>query len=153
MGTMSPPRLFARVLLCTFWCGLVLATMGCNSGGLVPVTGSVTMEGTALKTGSVTLYPDESKGNTSQEISTGEIVDGKYEIFTNRKRGAPPGAYKVVVVSTNYSGGAGPQKGATAEPPISFIADKYGNKQSTPLSFEVIKNAAAGTYDLKVTKD
>jgi hypothetical protein len=61
--------------------------------------------------------------------------------------------YKVVVNSTNFSGTTAPAKGATAEIPVSLIAEKYGNKQMTPLAFEVSKSAAAGTYDLKVTKD
>ena len=132
---------------------LAFAPTGYNSDRLIPVTGSATLAGTALKAGSVTLYPDESQGNTTQEIPVGEIVDGRYEIFTNRKRGAPPGAYKVVVVSTNYSGGTGPVKGATAEQPVSFIGEKYGNKLSTPLAIEVSRNPPAGAYDLKVTKD
>src|SRR5687768_17163549 len=101
---MSPFHALGRDFLRLLVLVLVLAITGCNSGGLVPVTGSVHFDGAPLKAGSIALHPDESKGNQSQEIPIGLIVEGKYEIYTNRERGALPGAYKVVVVSTNFSG-------------------------------------------------
>jgi hypothetical protein len=66
--------------------------------------------------------------------------------------GKPLGAYKVAVTADNFSGGAAPAKGATAEAPRSLINTKYGDPLRTPLSYEVVAKPEAGAYDLKVTR-
>lgn len=135
---------------------VVCAAVGCGSGSsatLYPVSGDVKVDGKALAQGAVTLYSDGAKGNASKEIPVGEIKEGRYEIFTGKRRGAPVGVYKVVVVSTNFSGGNAPAPtGGTMELPKSFINEKYGDQKRTPLVIEVVEKAPDGAYDLKVTK-
>jgi hypothetical protein len=145
-------------LLCLGLLGCILAgaAAGCGSGGsagLYPVSGEVKLDGKPLPVGSVTLYADTSKGNETREIPVGEIKEGRYEIFTGKRRGAPLGVYKVVVVSSNFSGDkAPPPTGGTFELPKSFIHDKYGDQKRTPLVLEVVAKPTEGAYDLKVTR-
>jgi hypothetical protein len=133
-------------------CLLACSAMSCRSGGSAncyPVSGEVMVDGKPLPMGSVTLYADSGKGNTSKEVPVGEIKEGRYEIFTGKRRGAPLGVYKVIVVS----GDKVPQPtGGTAELPKSLIDTKYGDPKRTPLVVEVVERPPPGAYDLKVTK-
>lgn len=137
-------------------CLLAWASIGCGSGNrstLYPVSGEVKVDGKPLAVGSVTLYADGSKGNDSKEIPVGEIKEGRYEIFTGKRRGAPPGVFKVVVVSNNFTGEkVPPPTGGTFELPKSFIHEKYGDQNRTPLVVEVVEKAPDGAYDLKVSR-
>jgi hypothetical protein len=136
-------------------CCLAVMALGCGSGApahLYPVSGEVTVEGKPLAAGSVALHPDRTRGNQSQEIPVGQIKEGRYVIYTGKHPGAPLGAYKVAVTADNFSGGAAPAKGATAEAPRSLINTKYGDPLRTPLSYEVVAKPEAGAYDLKVTR-
>jgi hypothetical protein len=135
--------------------GLTLALAGgCGSGqgNLVPVAGIVTLDGEQLPGGSVSFHPDASRGNTSQEIPVGTIVNGKYELSTRSQRGAPPGWYQVVVISDNFSGSKAPPKGATAELPKSVIHLKYTQPGTTPLTREVTAQPPPKAYDLEVSR-
>lgn len=129
---------------------LALLAGGCGSGdsGLVPVAGAVTVGGAPLDAGSVTFLPDASRGNTSQDVPVGTVSKGRYELTTRNKKGAPPGAYKVIVVSDNLSGDNPPPKGATAEMPRSKINPRYGDPAGTPLRKDVTAKPAEGAYDL-----
>jgi hypothetical protein len=69
---------------------------------LVPVTGTVTVDGKPLQTGMVTFYPNHSKGNAYLRGAGGKIKDGMYELWTydkkgEAKKGISPGWYRVVV--------------------------------------------------------
>ena len=78
------------------------ATPGCGPAGpkLDPVSGIVTLSGAPLKSGTITLIADASKGNTEQGTSTGKIEsDGRYAISTDGKEGAPPGWYKAIIIT------------------------------------------------------
>jgi len=127
---------------------------GCGSGAkLVPVAGTVTLDGQPLPVGSVTFQPEAGPGNANQEVPVGKIVDGKYELTTHGKKGAPPGKYKVVVVSNNFSGDNPPKPtGGSMPVPKSFISLKYSTAAATPLSKEVVANPVPDAYDLKLTK-
>ena len=131
----------------------VSGVAGCSSkSGLHPVSGSVTVDGEPLAAGSVTLRADGTQGNASLEIGAGKIQEGEYEIFTRQERGVAAGFYKVLVVSTNFSGDNPPPRGATAPMPRSLINRKYGDLARTPLSLEVVAEPVEGAYDLEVSK-
>jgi hypothetical protein len=120
---------------------------------LVPVSGAVTLDGKPLPVGDVTFQPAAGLGDANQEVPVGKIRDGKYELSTRGKKGAPLGKYKVVVVSNNFSGDNSPRpRGGTNEPPKSFINLKYTSAATTPLSKEVVDKPAPDAYDLQVTK-
>jgi hypothetical protein len=130
-------------------CALGLAgAFGCGAAP-VPVAGKVTLDKKPLTTGIVSFRPDRSKGNTIAVEPRGKIApDGTYAVETNGKPGAPPGAYKVVVIAQ------GPP--VNPKDPYSrnkqIINPKFLQEEKTDLSVTVVNDPAPDAYDLKVTK-
>lgn len=146
----SPPargwtaRLAATTLLTAGIAGL----SGCSEApksNLVPVEGRVTLDGKPLASGSVSLRP-ESKGTWDQP--TGAIAEGRYTIYTNGQRGAPPGAYRAVVFATESA--RTPSGAAHPGMPKSVIPKRYNDPQSTPLEVVVAPTAGTSSYDLEI---
>jgi hypothetical protein len=147
------PRILHSPIARRFGCALLLAgllgsTLGCgNEATLYPVSGKVTVNGKALTSGSVRYVPDKAKGNTFGGEPVGEINDqGEYTLNHMGKPGAPLGAYKIIVTST----------GATTSDNTSVKAQNtvranYSDVKTTSLAAEVVKEPAAGAYDLKLT--
>ncbi len=109
---------------------------GCADDGpkLVPVAGRVTLDGQPLSNGSVTLRPEA--GDSNWEQPTGSIdADGKYVVYTQRKPGAPPGKYRVVIFATaatkDASGAAHPGL------PKSIVPAIFSDPKQTPLEIVV----------------
>lgn len=97
-----PRRLLQPVIL---WTGLILSGCGAeNRPRLYPVAGYVLLAGVPLAGGSVTLRPDSTHGGWEQP--TGSIeADGRYQVYTQGRSGAPAGRYVVVVFSTTSKPG------------------------------------------------
>lgn len=141
-----------------------LGLLGCGGGGssdkLVPVSGKVMSDADPLTTGTVTFYPDESKGNKTKLTPSGMIdKTGNYKLSTSDGTGAPLGWYKVAVSPMGMGGmQAAPSGGATTDPNASLapsggaVNKKYLVPESSGLRVEVVASPAAGAYDLKVTK-
>jgi len=73
---------------------------GCGSGPkLVPVSGTVTLNGKPLKDAAILFLPDESnrEGLPGQD-QTGP--EGNYKVMTNGRSGLVPGKYRVVVTKS-----------------------------------------------------
>lgn len=123
---------------------LLAAGCGSRTGKLHTVTGKVTLpDGTPVTQGVVTYAADKSRGNQSTFTASGKInSDGTYTLLTNDKDGAPPGWYKVTVV-TNYPGG---------DPPRITLNRKYADPKRSDLAREVVADPAPGAYDLRVSK-
>lgn len=132
---------------------LALAVGGCWGGEdarLIPVAGTVTYAGRPLTTGTVSFRPDAARGNHSLHHPTGAIdAQGRYELFTAGKPGAPPGAYKIVVFASEQV-----RPTASVHPglPKSLIPPRYNDPADTPLTIEVLANSADGAYDLRLEK-
>jgi hypothetical protein len=127
--------------------GLVaLAGCGGEREKLAPVAGVVTAGDKPVPSGTLTFYPDASKGNATQHQPTGVLgSDGRFELFVpGGKKGAPPGWYKVVVYAVDD-----PQPG---KPNKYFVHKKYTEQATTPLQIEVIDNPEPNRYDLKLEK-
>lgn len=127
----------------------LLAAGGCShdSDGFYPVQGKVTADGKPITVGSVTFRPDASKGNKTLHHPTGNIeADGTYTLYTISKPGAPPGWYRVMVFA---DGNPNPAPGT---PPQWLHNVKYTAEGTTDLRMEVIENAPAGAYDLKLSR-
>jgi len=82
------------------WCWWALAVgvavlSGCGDkyDGRVGVTGSVTLEGAPLDTGTITFEPFDGRGSASGA----DITNGQYSI--ERKSGLKPGKYRVMITS------------------------------------------------------
>lgn len=136
-----------RVALTVLVFGLA-APAGCNgeTEKLAPVSGTLTADGKAVPNGTVTFYPETSKGNTSQHQPTGVVgTDGRFEVYLpGGRKGVPPGWYKVVVYAVDN-----PQPG---KPNKYWVNKKYTDRTSTPLLVEAVENPEPGRYDLKLDK-
>jgi len=130
---------------------LLSLLVGCGSGTstMVPVKGKLTISGEKLGMAGVSFRADESKGNQTKHIPAATTDgSGMYELTTGGEKGAPAGWYKVVITppSPPITGGELPQ---TGPPPFD---QKYLTPDTTDLSIEVKAGAAAGAYDLNLTK-
>jgi hypothetical protein len=130
---------------------LLVAGCGNKTGGRVPVSGIVEVDGKPLKGGIIYLSPDESKGNAERIGCSAQINNGRFEIQTTgvdsaaTGSGAPPGWYKVSFRVDMMAGKSKSEKSDSAINPI------YLDRKNTPLSIEVVENPKAGAYDLKLS--
>jgi hypothetical protein len=127
--------------------------LGCSDDGLgklYPVSGTILVEGRPLAgvgQGSVSLRGDAARGNPTMHQPTGAInSDGRFELITGGKKGAPAGWYKVMVTAYENRIEEGPVK------PRLLLDEKYYHPQKTDLSLEVVAEPAPGAYDLRVTR-
>jgi hypothetical protein len=134
---------------------LVAAAVGCSGNDearFVAVSGKVKLNGRPLDVGTVSFHPDASKGNKSMHIPYGQIdADGNYELTTIKKKGAPPGWYKVVVFADGNADPSG-KPPTTLQPPKLLTNTKYADEKSTDLVIEVVAKPEPGAYDLNVSK-
>lgn len=116
---------------------------------LVAVTGIVTVDGQPFPKANVSFRPDEAKGNKFPQYLPAGVADenGKYELVTTARPGAPPGWYKVVVIAPSPPPGAEAPK--VGPPPFD---KKFSNPDLTDLEVEVKAGAEPGVYDLKLSK-
>jgi hypothetical protein len=139
---------------------------GCNSDGVdaVQVSGRITVDDEPLRSkgGIVNFVPNKDKGNTTTLEPTGQVdEDGKYTVYYAKgKRGAPPGWYKVQVTVMPLGDRPPPMpqpkgkvKGkAVQQPPPPLFNTKYTRADKSGLDIEVVRDAAPGAYDLKLTR-
>jgi hypothetical protein len=119
-------------------CLLLLA--GCGSGHDASITGTVTLDGTALTTGTVTFHPVAAGA-----IAYGQIdSQGNYAVKTGRESGLKPGSYVVTVVATGE-----PSKGMDESPGELLTPARYGNVEQSDLKFEV--KAGENKIDIPLT--
>lgn len=116
-------------------CSLVMS--GCGSSEVLPetapVSGTATINGQPLKSGTVTFHPDGEGNPGFAEIKE----DGTFEVTTYElKDGAVLGMHKVTVeVFDTNPGGPPPLPGSEQEE--STVPKKYASPETTPLRFEV----------------
>jgi hypothetical protein len=133
-------------------CGLLIAGLcGCGGSGdekLTAVAGRVTVNGAPLTIGAVTFQPDVEKGNQTQHIPVGQLgADGRYELMSATKNGAPLGWYKVAVSAQEPIDPKNPYA-----PPKHLVNPKFSDAATSGLRLEVVANPAPGAYDIAVTK-
>jgi hypothetical protein len=146
-------RFNPKLQFCLTGLATCLLFTGCsNKGddGRVPVVGKVTFkDGKPLHRGVVIFTPDGSKGNNSQHEPRGPIDElGNFKLSTTATlRGVRPGWYTVTIVAQEpYD-----ESKSSWDPPW-IISRKFGNRQTSGLTAEVIENANPGRYDFQVSK-
>ncbi|QDU73127.1 hypothetical protein Pan97_00940 [Bremerella volcania] len=94
----------ANLGVCLLLAALVLS-VGCTASETngTQVSGSVTVGGSPLKSGSITFEPDSKQGNSGPAAIT-PVVDGKYQ--TDPKRGVGKGAYVVRITPPDVESGS-----------------------------------------------
>jgi hypothetical protein len=134
------------------WYGVVcVALCGCEAGRsekLAPVVGKVTVNGAPLTSGGVTFRPDVEKGNLTQHIPVGAIdAEGRYELMSATKKGAPLGWYKVAVSAQEPIDPKNPYA-----PPKHLVNPRFSDAAMSGVAVEVVEKAAPGAYDFEVAK-
>lgn len=128
---------------------LLISTTGCGKDApkgppLVQVSGIVTLNGKPLATGGTVSYRD--LGGTIQP--SGKVdSDGRYELFTDKRAGAPAGNYRVLVFASESP----EQTAAHGGLPRLIVHKKFMDLTTTPLHREVKDGNPSGAYDLQVT--
>ena len=135
------PQLLVCVVASSFvWCG-------CGGTYDAYVSGTVTLDGSPLPSGSVSYIPDQA-GPASYGVI---LNDGTYVVNTGREEGLPSGAYTVTVVARersieDTSGRGLPPKAGERITPI-----WYGKKKSSPLKFTV--DSGSNEINLELTNE
>ncbi len=138
----------ARLSACGILCAVLCSCEAGRDEKLAPVVGKVTVNGAPLASGAVTFQPDREKGNLTQHIPVGTLgAEGRYELMSATKKGAPLGWYKVAVSAQEPIDPKNPYA-----PPKHLVNPKYSDAATSGLAVEVVANAAPGAYDLEATK-
>ncbi len=128
---------------------LLVSILGCGQDApkgppLVQVSGIVTLNGKPLATGGTVSYRD-SGGIIQPSGKVGS--DGHYELFTDKRPGAPVGNYRVLVFASESPEQAAVHGGL----PRLIVHKKFMDLTTTPLHREVKDGNSSGAYDLQVT--
>lgn len=130
---------------------LLAGLVGC--GGLKEAEGTVTYDGNAVDGATVSFINEDGKG---QAVSGFTDSSGKFVLMTGKKKGAPPGSYKVTV--TKVKGVTGDLKPGSPEAikamkeaatRKSELPPKYGDPAKTDLKVTI---PSPGPIELKLTK-
>ena len=120
---------------------LILA--GCGRSRDASVSGSVTLDGKPLETGTVTFHPSDGGPAAYGQIGT----DGGYSLKTGRQRGIDPGEYVVTVVAATP-----PSEQNGLEMPGQLLTpERYGRTEQTDLHFTV--RSGGNRFDLPLTSN
>jgi len=113
--------------------GLFLAGCSKSEEELVPVTGTVLVDGKPAAGAAVVLHPIDGSGNGTHPLGQVDAA-GHFQLTTVRSGdGAAPGPYKVTL--TWYVSGP-VKRGVEGEeaPARNLIPDKYARAETTPLT-------------------
>jgi hypothetical protein len=111
----------------------LLAGCGKSEEELVPVTGTVLVDGKPAAGAAVVLHPADGTGNGTHPLGQVDAA-GNFQLTTVRSGdGAAPGQYKVTL--TQYVSGP-VKRGVEGEdaPAKNLIPDKYARAETTPLT-------------------
>jgi hypothetical protein len=103
----------------------------------------------------VLFKPDATRGNSCPFDAVGTIdAQGRYELFTKGKTGAPVGWYKVVVTAVDEKDASGAQraqkkKSRPSSPPP--VHPRYSQESTSGLTVEVVSSPAPDAYDIKLS--
>lgn len=141
------PRLIRGALALLLACG---CGCGCGSGDGLPrqrVSGSVTLDGKPLESGSITFDP-EDPGRANAVSGFAMIRGGSYAIAA--AAGLTPGQYRVSIVSTG--GEAAPATEAPGAPPRKVAEGLVPAKYNTHSSLKAeVKPDGTGPVDFALT--
>lgn len=138
---------------------LLLVTAGCGPPDLklYPVVGKLSVGDVPVPSGSIQLRADTSQGNKSMEVPVGLIQpDGRLELTTGERKGAPLGWWKLLVVADNFQVFEPPPSPDWPlfpegwEPPKSLVHARYLGAGTTDISIQVVAIPKADAYVIKL---
>lgn len=153
-----------RIMFIGSFCAMNLAGCGDDGPKLVPVSGTVTMNGKPLEGATIAFSPEPSnkEGQGADDI-TGPT--GNYKAMTRGRSGVVPGKYKVVVTKTPSSASSAapdafkddpfmanlkvevPTKGKKDTAKIEGIFDRDVPPEGGTIDFDVKATAEAASKD------
>ncbi len=131
--------------------GVVFAA-GCGSGGVVPVSGKVTLDGAPLANATIVFSPIAAPGSIDAGISsTGKTNDkGEYTLqASNGRSGAVVGKHRVTVMVLVVKSGDGDERPRGGAPLVNIVPRKYSDPSE--LTFDVL-GGGTDKADLPLTK-
>ena len=120
---------------------LVIGTtfVGCGKGGpsLVPVTGSVTVDGKPANGATVIFHPTDKEMKLIPAATTDEA--GKFKLATSAREGAPVGSYDITVIWPDPSVQPTPAQKlqGLGDSGPDLLAGKYAKKGATGLKADI----------------
>ncbi|MEM8945222.1 MAG: carboxypeptidase-like regulatory domain-containing protein [Planctomycetota bacterium] len=142
MSVISSSRFFSASPLLL----LVVAT-GCSGTYDASVSGTVTFDGSPLKSGSISFIP----GQPGPASYAAVLGDGSYTVNTGREEGLPPGSYTITVMAREKSIEDTSGRGLPPMPGKQITPTWYAQKKSSPLKFTV--EAGSNEINLELTSD
>jgi hypothetical protein len=139
--------------------GQALTSAGCGKDAprLVPVAGTVTVAEQPIPAGSIQFRADVTRGNNSMEVPVGVIQpDGRFELSTGGKKGAPAGWWKVVVHADNFQMIEPPPSPVWPlfpegwQPPKTLVHERYLNPGTSDVSVEIRADDPSHRYEVKL---
>jgi hypothetical protein len=106
------------------------AGLGCSSN-LASVSGTVTLDGQPLKTGTVSF-----KSTGDGALGQGTITNGAYQVTTGTASGLKPGDYLVTVVATEIDP-PDPTKPSVVPIPRLLAPARYGDATTSGLTAKI----------------
>src|SRR5262245_35167731 len=136
------------------------AVSGCsNQPTLVPVTGTVTMNGKPLANVRIDFHPDPDKGTKGMGSTGTTDAEGKFTLtYQEKSPGAIVGHHRAIVTDLDVFGNVFVGRkdyrteapGGPKETPRKVrFADTYSNLATTPFKQEVTSGMGPVTYDIK----
>ncbi len=124
---------------------LVCSGCGGKSDGRLSASGTVTLDGSPLDSGSV-VFADESGGSAG----VGIIKGGSFTIQeAASSAGIQPGTYNVVVNSWEKEPGSVDDQGNIVAEGVSRIPEKYNDPKTSGLTATVSPDSQEFSFDLK----
>ncbi len=102
-----------------------IVPVGC-SGNWGTVSGTVTLDGTPLREGTITFHP-QGEGPTAY----GKVRDGSFTIRTGQKEGLLPGKYKVTIAHMTI-----PESGSSEKAKF-LTPERYSRPETSGLEADV----------------
>lgn len=135
---MSVRKLSSSVVV-TLLFVITLTLLGCGKAGpsLVPVTGSVTVDGKPANGATVIFHPTDKEQKLIPAASTDD--GGKFKLATSTKVGAPVGSYDITVIWPDPSVQPSPAEklSGTGPTPPDLLGGKYAKKGASGLKTEI----------------
>jgi predicted small lipoprotein YifL len=118
---------------------IAIALTGCGSKGptLLPVTGSVTVDGKPANGATLIFHPTDKEMKLIPAATTDE--NGKFQLATSAKVGVPAGAYDVTVVwpDPSVQPTAAQKMQGLGDPGPDLLNGKYAKKGASGLKTEI----------------
>jgi hypothetical protein len=122
---------------------LGLTCLGCSADKMLPLTGTVTLDGTPLEKGTISLAPADSNGPTAEAIING----GKYSLKTM------PGTKKVVIHGLKKVGTRLFHPEDPTSPTVDVNEETVPAKYNTTSQLTAEVKAGERTLDFALTTD